>query len=333
MPSLYIDRRTTEMKLDGEVLICYEKGERIATIPLAPIDRLYMKGDINVQASLLAKLGEKGIGVVFLQGRKNEPMMFLPQPHNDAERRISQMRQASDETFCLSLAKNIVLQKAAIQQTFLAKFAKNSVKITACLLELQKLIGLIAAQTQRDSLRGVEGRMGAVYFAALAEILPPELGFEGRNRRPPKDPFNASLSLGYTLLYSEATLALYGAGLDPFVGFFHALHFGRKSLACDVMEPIRPMLDEWLVECFAEGVLKVEHFSQMNEGCLLGKEGRVAFYAAFEKVATKWRKIFEKQAYELARLVCNYQPELHLAQFEEFHATHSAILGETLCDI
>lgn len=304
MPSLYIDRRTTEMKLDGEVLICYEKGERIATIPLAPIDRLYMKGDINVQASLLAKLGEKGIGVVFLQGRKNEPMMFLPQPHNDAERRISQMRQASDETFCLSLAKNIVLQKAAIQQTFLAKFAKNSAK-----------------------------RMGAVYFAAVAEILPPELGFEGRNRRPPKDPFNASLSLGYTLLYSEATLALYGAGLDPFVGFFHALHFGRKSLACDVMEPIRPMLDEWLVECFAEGVLKVEHFSQMNEGCLLGKEGRVAFYAAFEKVATKWRKIFEKQAYELARLVCNYQPELHLAQFEEFHATHSAILGETLCDI
>ncbi|WP_150538604.1 CRISPR-associated endonuclease Cas1 [Actinobacillus vicugnae] len=52
--------------------------------------------------------------------------------------------------------------------------------------------------------------------------------------------FNAMLSLGYTLLHSETVLALYGVGLDPYVGFYHSLDYGRESLACDVMEILRP---------------------------------------------------------------------------------------------
>lgn len=303
MPSLFIDRRTTHLKLDGEVLLCFENNERIATIPLAPIERLYMKGDISVQASLLAKLGEKGIGVVFLQGRKNEPMLFLPQPHNDAERRLLQYEKAQDTAFCLTFAKRIVVQKMVAQRQFLAEFAKNSQNLTACMAQLIDLMPLIHQQQSLESLRGIEGKMGAIYFQMLKMILPEELGFEGRNRRPPKDPFNAALSLGYTLLYSEATMALYGAGLDPYIGIFHALHFGRKSLACDLMEPVRPQFDQWLLNCFQQNLLKVEHFSQTNEGCILGKEGRVIFYTEFEKVATQWRKWLERQSYEWVNLI------------------------------
>lgn len=303
MPSLFIDRRTTQLKLDGEVLICYENEERIATIPLAPIERLYMKGDIALQASLLAKLGEKGIGVVFLQGRKNMPMLFLSQPHNDAQRRVMQYAKSQDAVFCLDWAKYLIRQKIVSQRACLDDIAKNNEKITACIDELVSLMAMIPQQTALASLRGVEGKMGAVYFQALKQLLPAELGFEGRNRRPPKDPFNAALSFGYTILYSEASLALYSAGLDPFVGFFHELHFGRKSLACDIMEPLRPQFDRWLIDCFLQGILKVEHFSQTNEGCILTKEGRVIFYTEFEKRATTWRKTLENQSYTLANLI------------------------------
>ena len=83
MSSLYIDRKGTEIKLNGEALVCYENGERVGTIPLAPIERIYLKSDVTVQASLLAKLGEKGIGIIFLSGRKNTPTLFLAQPHNE----------------------------------------------------------------------------------------------------------------------------------------------------------------------------------------------------------------------------------------------------------
>ena len=73
MSSLYIDRKGTELRLSGETLICYENEERIGTIPLAPIERIYLKGDVKLQASLLAKLGEKNIGIICLSGRKNTP--------------------------------------------------------------------------------------------------------------------------------------------------------------------------------------------------------------------------------------------------------------------
>jgi hypothetical protein len=79
--------------------------------------------------------------------------------------------------------------------------------------------------------------------ARLADAGIGTLIFGGRNRRPPRDPANAVLSLGYTLLHFEAVRACYGAGLDPMIGFFHNLDFGRESLACDLVEPLRPRLD------------------------------------------------------------------------------------------
>ena len=116
MSSLYIDRKGTEIKLSGEALVCYENGERVGTIPLAPIERIYLKSDVTVQASLLAKLGEKGIGIIFLSGRKNTPTLFLAQPHNDATRRLNQYELAKNEPFCLAFAKKLMQLKLVTQK-------------------------------------------------------------------------------------------------------------------------------------------------------------------------------------------------------------------------
>ena len=71
--------------------------------------------------------------------------------------------------------------------------------------------------------------------------------FNGRNRRPPKDPVNAMLSFVYTLLTNEVAAALETVGLDPYVGFLHTLRPGRVSLALDVMEALRAYLGVRLV--------------------------------------------------------------------------------------
>lgn len=295
MATLYIDRRTTEIKLDNDVLICYEKGERLATIPLAPIDRLYLKGDISIQTSLLAKLGEKNIGVIFLQGRKNIPTLFFPQPHNDANRRIYQYYFAQNPAYCLQFSQQLIAQKLNAQQQMLMKWHNNFSNASLEALQMQ-----IPQQTEIASVRGIEGRAAAIYFAELAQQLPAELGFERRNRRPPRDPFNALISLGYTLLYSEASLAIYGAGLDPYIGFYHQLDYGRASLACDLIEPFRPEIDDWIKQLFEQNIFKLEDFSQTNEGCLLNKAGRITFYTEFEKIAPQWRKKLTDQSYQLA---------------------------------
>ncbi|WP_044469487.1 CRISPR-associated endonuclease Cas1 [Mannheimia massilioguelmaensis] len=306
MSSLYIDRKGTSIKLSGETLVCYENDERIGTIPLAPIDRIYLKGDITLQASLLAKLGEKGIGIICLSGRKNTPTLLMSQPHNDAERRIAQYELAQNETFCLAFAKKLVTLKLVTQKNWLWQ-ASNARLDKKCLLvpkaeELDNLIGKINEQTSLPSLRGIEGRAASVYFTALSQYLPPALKFDGRNRRPPRDPFNAVLSLTYTLLHSEAVLAAYGAGLEPYIGFYHSLDFGRESLACDLIEPIRPLVDNWLLGLFRDETLRTEYFSTTQEGCLLGKTGRINFYQAYEKQVANWRKMLTENCYDLVKV-------------------------------
>lgn len=312
MSSLYIDRKGTELKLSGEALVCYENNERIGTIPLAPIERIYLKGDVTLQASLLAKLGERNIGVICLSGRKNIPSLFLAQPHNDAERRLAQYGLANNESFCLSFAKKLVTLKLLTQKNWLWQASNARMDKKVLLVpkaeELEMLIRKIDEQTNLAALRGIEGRAASAYFSALSIYLPPSLKFDGRNRRPPRDPFNAVLSLTYTLLHSEAVLASHGAGLDPFIGFYHALDYGRESLACDLIEPLRPLVDNWLLGCFRKEILRVEHFSTTQDGCFLGKAGRVHFYQEYEKQVANWRKMLSENCFDLVKVCKAYLP-------------------------
>jgi len=131
----------------------------------------------------------------------------------------------------------------------------------------------------------------------------PSLKFTGRNRRPPRDPLNAVLSLGYTLLRADIVLALYGAGLDPYIGFFHGLSFGRESLAVDLIEPLRPSLDRFAVELFSSGQLRPENFAISQQGCMLGKAGRTRFYPLYEEAAEGFRKRINQSAYDLVNLL------------------------------
>lgn len=313
MSSLYIDRKGIALKLSGEALICYENEERVGTIPLAPIERIYLKGDVTLQASLLAKLGERNIGIICLSGRKNTPTLFMPQPHNDAQRRLLQYELANNEAFCLAFAKKLIGLKLLTQAHWLWQASNIRLDKKSLLVEkaeeLEALIAKIDIQTSLASLRGIEGRAAASYFDALSHYLPPSLHFDGRNRRPPRDPFNAVLSLTYTILHNEAVLAAYGAGLDPYIGFYHSLDYGRESLACDLIEPLRPLIDNWLLGCFRQEILRLEHFSSTQEGCFLGKAGRIYFYQAYENQMSIWRKMLNENCFDLVKGIQSYSVE------------------------
>ena len=307
MAGLFIDKKGIELKLKGEVLICYENEKRVGTIPINPIDRIYLKGNVKIQSSLLAKLGEKGIGVISLHGRQNKPTLFLPQPHNDAYRRIAQYVLANNELFCVVFSKQLIQLKFLTQQMWLKEAISVKPK---CTFEIEEQIKLLTELSQKvqyqknlASLRGIEGIAAKQYFSTLAQYLPSSLKFSGRNRRPPKDPFNVALSLAYTLLHSEAVFTCYANGLDPYIGFYHALDFGRESLACDLIEPLRPLVDDWLIKLFQQKELRVEYFSNSENGCFLTKAGRVNFYKAYEQVVKKWRKILSENCLDITHLL------------------------------
>ena len=155
-------------------------------------------------------------------------------PHNDASRRIAQFRMSQNPEFCLKISKQLMEKKLkgqiALLETILDGNFRHRFLVGHRQRFMKESLEKMAACADLASLRGLEGVAAREYFQALTEVLPKSLGFHGRNRRPPKDPFNAVLSLGYTLLQAEASIALYGAGLDPYVGFYHALEYGRESV-------------------------------------------------------------------------------------------------------
>jgi CRISP-associated protein Cas1 len=312
MTSLYVDRRGVELKADGEALVFHENGSRCGTVPMAPLSRVFLRGDVTLSASLLGKLGERGIGVVVLSGRKGEPTMLMGRPHNDAARRVAQYRLSLDADFCLRFARAIVEAKLRAQRALIADRRDEDLRwrypLTVYLERLDHCLAYIDAQPNIAALRGLEGAGAAAYFQGYQELFAERLHFSGRNRRPPRDPVNAVLSLTYTLLHAEAVIALYGAGLDPFIGFYHALHFGRESLACDVVEALRPEADRFVLKLFRTETLRPEDFSQTDGACLLGKAGRSRYYAEWETTAEGLRRALTEAIADVATAVGDYHP-------------------------
>lgn len=287
MTSLFVDRRGVQLELESGAIIFRENNERIGTVPVAPITRVFLRGDVTLSANLLGQLGERGIGVVILSGRRGRPSLMLARPHNDAARRVEQIKKSLDENFCLGFARELIERKISRQiewfETLRGRDMQARLELTHAMRLLEAHKRRLAEADSLGRLRGIEGAAAACYFDGLKAIVPEGWNFKSRNRRPPKDPFNALLSLTYTLAHAELAIALYGAGFDPYVGFYHALDFGRESLASDLLEAVRPLCDRFCLRLVKEQTVSArDDFSITESGCLLGKAGRARYYAAYE---------------------------------------------------
>ena len=313
MASLYVDRRDVHLKQDDGAIAFYENGERSATVPLAPLTRVILRGKVTLEASLLGHLGEHGIGLLFLTGRLGRPSQLLGRAHNDATRRVAQTRLSLDTRFCLRYASGLIHRKIERQCEWFAplreQYPQARYPLTQALHQLREQQARLPRAGSLESLRGLEGAAAASYFAGLRAVVPASLGFNERNRRPPRDPFKALISLTYTLAMAETAMALHTAGYDPCIGYYHQLSHSRESLACDLLEPLRPLADQLCLRLVAQQTLTAEHFSTTDSGCLLGKAGRARYYAAYEENATDLRHALAQEVKTLASLVNPDLPE------------------------
>lgn len=307
MSTLVLDKPELELRCDGAALALYEAGARRGTVPLALLERVVLLGSqIRLDSGVLARLGEAGVALLVLGRRGGQRLALALGPrHNDAALRLAQCAAALDGATALAYARDLIRAKLRAQRRaldrMLAVRADCRKPLTDALGSLADIETSLAAAADASAIRGCEGAAAAAHFRALAAVFPPSLGFTGRNRRPPRDPVNAALSLGYTLLHFDAVRACHVAGLDPLIGFYHRAAFGRESLACDLIEPLRPRLDEWLWDQFRSRALRDDHFATSASGCQLQKAGRARFYADYERAARPWRRWLRRRCAALAR--------------------------------
>lgn len=308
MTTLVVDRNNLELRSDGAALAVYKDGERRGTVPVRLLDRVVLQGTIRLDSGVLTRLAEAGVPTVLLGGRSSRRVATMLGPaHRDASVRLAQFRCALDAPWCDRWARRIVAAKARAQLRLLRAASAErpdrrkplfdaTGSIDAMLSSLAEEAGAVSS-----TVRGIEGACAAAYFHGLGALFAESLGFSGRNRRPPKDPVNAVLSLAYTMLHFDAVRAAHIAGLDPMVGFYHRPAHGRESLACDLIEPLRPRADGWICTLFRDRTLRAEHFSVDKGACLLGKAGREGFHAAYEGFAALPRRWLRRQCASLTR--------------------------------
>ncbi len=296
MSTLYIDRKNSAIRVARQTLELCENDKVSQRIPFSLLQRIVIVGNLHTQTGVLTALADAGISVVLLSGRQQRHKAMLLGPlKNDGVRRLAQYRACCDAAITQAIVICLLKRKLASQQRLLHKalmirpdkrhILKKSIKTIA---ELRAKLRI--ADTSLASLRGLEGAAAAAYFGSYAELLPKGIGFNGRKRRPPPDPVNAALSLGYALMYGEAVNAIYAAGLDPALGYLHEPAWGRHSLAADLIEPLRSRHDEMVWRLFAERQLKPTNFDYHHGGCWLNKKGRAIFFPAYETAAAPSRR-------------------------------------------
>lgn len=309
MSCLYLDRKNLEIRLDGQALALYEDGTRKGSVPFHLLERIVMRGNVQLDSRVLGALSARNIGLLVLSGRKSNTAAILAgRTHNESSRRLGQYRVSLDDDLRVPLAHRLVLVKVRAQKNLLREALSARADLRHALTEAGQRLDNIMDQLRAvsgtlslSSLRGFEGAAASAYFSGFTQLFAPSLNFTGRKKRPAPDPVNACLSLGYTLLHHDALHACHIVGLDTMLGFYHDTSFGRESLACDLMEPLRPLVDQWVWQMFRERTLRTEHFSDDSGRCLLNKAGRKHFYGFYESNCGAARRLLRRYGHALAK--------------------------------
>lgn len=243
--------------------------------------------------------------------------------------RQRQFVSAGHEATALSIARQLVAGKIRNQRTLLQR---NHIEPPeTALRQLKSLAEKAETAAEPEALLGIEGSAARVYFSEFAGMLkspeeendahrgaPTEFTFDftQRNRRPPRDPVNALLSLAYSILVKDLTITCYSLGFDPFWGFYHQPRFGRPALALDLMEPFRPLIaDSVVLTAINTRMVTTNDFIRSGPSVALKPNGRKGFFRAYElrmdtlvthpmfDYRVSYRRLLEIQARLLARFL------------------------------
>jgi CRISPR-associated protein Cas1 len=313
MTTLYLREQGAVLRRVGERLVVTKNHDRLEDVPIIHVKQVVVMGNIQVTTPAVALLLQEEVDVVFLSSRGKFRGRLMTTGSRFAKLRHRQLRLMGDEERTLAIARAIVAAKLT-NQAHLLQALGASRAARGIRQDTQKA----RRASNIESLRGHEGAAGARYFAALRGLIPGAWGFERRIYHPPTDRVNAMLSLGYTLLLKDATAAVQLVGLDPFLGFFHAIDYGRPSLVLDVMEPFRPLVDEMVLQIIQEGIIKRDDFRPPREGdaaILLTDDACARYFHAYEQQIerratcspsgkqTSYHRCLELQARQLAQVV------------------------------
>jgi CRISPR-associated protein Cas1 len=356
MPTLYVTEPGARVEKEHGRLLVTKEDIALASVPLAHVTEVVLTGAVGVTTPAMLALLDAGCGLSLIttQGRLRGRLRAAEA--GNVPLRQQQYRRIGDERFALEVSRAIVAGKLRNSRTLARRMQRGGpLKIEVEMVETMPepqpgvagpatpeaatpeshgaetgAAGRITAALKQTAgaaglaeLRGLEGSASKAYFSVLRAALRPELTFEKRTRRPPRDPANALLSLAYSLLTNALFTAVEVAGLDPYAGFFHAEKHGRPALALDLMEEFRPVIaDSVVLTVVNKGMLGPDDFETGEDGGVyLARAGLRKFLAQFARRlgaevfhpaagrALSYQKVLEVQARRLRKCIESGEPD------------------------
>lgn len=292
--TLFITSEDAYLSLDGET-VCVEIGKQKAgQFPMHTLEGIICFSYRGATPALMGACAQRGINLAFYTpyGKFLCRAAGASQGNVLLRKRQYRVSDAPDES-CF-IAKDFILGKIfncrwCIDRTLRDhELRVDAEKCRNAISFLTKGMERIQAETDLDSLRGIEGECASVYFGVFDELIlnqKEDFVFQGRNRRPPLDCVNAMLSFGYSMLANDCAGALEGVGLDSYVGFLHRDRPGRKSLALDLMEELRPVfVDRFVLTLINNRQMQGNYFQTLGSRAVtFTDDGKKKFLTAWQE--------------------------------------------------
>lgn len=276
------------LQLKNDNLLYRRDGKVVSQCSLHRVFCVVIIGDLAITTQLVRKVNEFGVNIMLLKTNLKQYALFGAQ--SEGNYLLRQQQYLLPEERSLAIARQIVSDKIN-NQIVLLKSIKQPYEV---LIDLQYKANM--AQS-RESLLGFEGSASKYFFARYFA----DCNWKARMPRAKPDEVNFLLDIGYTVAFNFSDVFLRLFGFDSYKGIYHQLFFARKSLACDVVEPFRCLIERRLRTAINLKIVKPEQFKNGRYGVWCDPEQSANFVALFAQVTMDEREEFYKYTRALYR--------------------------------
>lgn len=289
--TVYVTNEMAYLTLDGENLVCKIDGEIKLRIPFENIENIVCFNYIGCSPALMGKCVGKTIPINFISPQGHFLAKVCGETKGNVFLRVAQIDNFRENA--LILAQNTMAAKFSNTRQLIRRTLHDNAElredeeIKKVIETLTSGIGQLYKAQCIEEIMGIEGYCAQSYFSVFNKLITNKkvpFTFKLRTKRPPLDPINAVLSFVYTLATSEFAAALETVGLDSYIGYCHTLKSGRVSLACDLVEEVRCIVERFVITLLNLQILGENDFERQVSGAVwLNDEGR-------KKVLTRWQE-------------------------------------------
>ena len=322
MAILYITQQGAVLHKSGNQIVVKKERDVLQEIPIVQLDEVVIFGNGHITTPTMGYLLQKSIPVSFLSSQGKYKGKLQPAYAKDTRIRQQQYAVATDSKQCLGLAKCFVRGKLTNAARFCQRQRTQNGEVKSVISSVRQTVQKLERAENLESLLGYEGSGTAAYYRAFRQFLRHDWGFTTRQFRPPPDPINAMLSLGYTLLHNHVYTFTNVVGFDPYCGYFHQPKHGHAALASDLMEEFRQIIvDRYVLSLINNNRVRPEDFDQTNKGIRFTKEALDRFLTGYygrlqqtfqhpaRKEKTSYLRCIELQVRHLARVITGEETE------------------------